>query len=233
MGDLAIPSLQIPLVVARGPFRGLRYPSAEAIGSSLYPKLLGCYERELAELVEKLCLVPYTEIVDIGCAEGYYANGFARRHRQAIVYAFDSDGRARELCSQMSSLNEVADRVSVNDTCSPASLLRIPIRQRALFFSDCEGYELKLFTDDLVRSLRQHDFLIETHDFLQIEISTVLEATFSRNGFHVTRIKSVDDIEKARIYEVPELQQCSLIERFQILAERRPRIMEWLWCTPQ
>jgi methylase of polypeptide subunit release factors len=79
--------------------------------------LLGCYERELAGLVEKLCLYPYTEIIDIGCAEGYYANGFARRHRQAFVYAFDSDPRARHLCRQMALLNEVADRVSVNDDC--------------------------------------------------------------------------------------------------------------------
>jgi hypothetical protein len=226
-------SISIPLVVANGPFRGLRYPAAESVCSSLYPKLLGCYERELADIVEKICLMPYSEIIDIGCAEGYYANGFALRHRQAIVYAFDSDAKARKLCGQMAALNEVADRVRILEGCSADLLRRIPLRGRALLFSDCEGCELSLFTDDVVGGLRSHDFLIETHDFLRIEISTILEATFRRHGFHVTRIKSVDDIEKARTYDVPELRECTLMERFQILAEGRPRIMEWLWCTPQ
>lgn len=228
-----MPAISIPLAVARGPFRGLRYPAAESIGSALYPNLLGCCERELADLVEKLCLQPYTEIIDIGCAEGYYATGFARRHRQAIIHAFDSDPKARQLCGQMASLNEVADRVRVHDTCSLDTLLQIPLRGLALFFSDCEGYELTLFSDEVVAALRQHDFLIETHDCLRIDISTTLEATFLRHGFHVTRIKSVDDIEKARTYDVPELRECSLLERFRILAEGRPRIMEWLHCTPQ
>lgn len=227
-----MPNISIPLVVARGPFRGLRYPAAESIGSALYPKLLGCYERELADLIEKLCLLPYTEIIDIGCAEGYYANGFARRHRQSFVYAFDSDAKARQLCTRMAELNEVADRVRVLDRCSPEVLLALPLRGRALFFSDCEGFEATLFSDGVVRSLRQHDFLIETHDCLRIDISTTLEATFRRNGFSVTRIKSVDDIEKARTYDVPELRECTLMERFTILAEGRPRIMEWLYCSP-
>ncbi len=228
-----MPTVSIPLTVARGPFCGLQYPSAESIGSALYPKLLGCYEQELAGLVEKLCLYPYTEIIDIGCAEGYYANGFARRHRQALVDAFDSDPKARHLCRQMALLNEVADRVSVNDACFPASLLRIPIRKQALIFSDCEGHEFDLFNEDVVSALRRHDFVIETHDCLHIEISSTLEATFRRHGFHVTRIKSVDDIEKARTYDVPELRDFTLKDRFTILAEQRPRIMEWLYCTPQ
>lgn len=228
-----VSQITIPLVVARGPFAGLRYPTAEAISSALYPKLLGCYERELVDVVEKSCLLPYSEIIDIGCAEGYYAVGFACRHPQARVFAFDIDPKARRLCQHMAELNGVADRVRVHGTCSSDDLLGIPIRSRALIVSDCEGFELALFGDAVVHTLRAQDFLIETHDCLNIEISTKLEAIFRRNGFHVQRIKSTDDIEKARTYDVPELHGLCLIERFRILAEGRPRIMEWLYCTPR
>lgn len=223
--------ITIPLRVARGPFAGLRYAVAESVCSALVPKLLGCYEQEIAGLVEKLCLIPYTDIVDVGCAEGYYANGFAIRHPQAIVYAFDIDPHAQNLCRRTAEVNGVADRVRVQESCTPEVLLRLPYRGRSLIFSDCEGGELELFTDEVVAALDKHDFVIETHDFLRVDLSTLVEAVFVRHGYHVTRIKSIDDLEKARTYDIPELRGMQPLEKFHALAEHRPRIMEWLYCV--
>ena len=45
------------------------------MGSVLIPKLLGSYEQELQPLLQRLAAQNYSEIVDIGCAEGYYAIG--------------------------------------------------------------------------------------------------------------------------------------------------------------
>src|SRR4051794_40351820 len=64
--------------VQTGPFAGLEFARASAEGCHV-PKLLGCYERELHGLVEAAVADGYDDIVNIGCAEGYYAVGLARR----------------------------------------------------------------------------------------------------------------------------------------------------------
>ena len=89
------------LTVADGPFKGMVYPDFIAYGSAMYPKLLGCYESELNASLESFLKTDYHSIVDIGCAEGYYAVGVAMRLPNAIVYAYDIDKKAMEACEKM------------------------------------------------------------------------------------------------------------------------------------
>src|SRR5690606_30246863 len=56
-------------VVLGGPFAGMRYPEKRAIGSAIYPKLLGSYEMELHPLFDRLRNQEFGSVVDIGCAE--------------------------------------------------------------------------------------------------------------------------------------------------------------------
>ena len=56
-------------VVRAGPFAGLRYPVAQAAGSSLAPKLLGTYELEIHDFVESAIKKRPTRIVNIGAGE--------------------------------------------------------------------------------------------------------------------------------------------------------------------
>jgi hypothetical protein len=49
----------------------------QAVGSALIPKLLGCYEAELHGVIACALNTTYDTIIDIGCAEGYYAVGLA------------------------------------------------------------------------------------------------------------------------------------------------------------
>ena len=95
--------------VLSGPFVGMDYVQ-QATGSALMPKLLGSYEAELHETLEKIAATEYAAIIDIGCAEGYYAIGLAMRLPNAQVYAFDIDPEARELCTAMARLNGVEER---------------------------------------------------------------------------------------------------------------------------
>jgi hypothetical protein len=53
------------------------------------------------------------QIVNIGCAEGYYAVGLAWRLPNAKVDAFRSDPRAREFCAELARLNGVEARVRI------------------------------------------------------------------------------------------------------------------------
>ncbi len=61
-----------------GPFAGMAYV-ARAVGSAVVPKLVGSYEQELHGVLADIAQTPYMVVVDVGCAEGYYAVGLAAR----------------------------------------------------------------------------------------------------------------------------------------------------------
>ncbi|WP_197528874.1 methyltransferase [Aeoliella mucimassa] len=218
--------------VLHGNFAGMKYPDMLSIGSMLYPKLLGSYERELEPLIAKLCTQPYTEIVDIGCAEGYYAVGLAMRIPTARVFAFDTNSDATQLCKAMAAANGVGKRVEIGEFCDGETLRTLPYSGRALIVCDCEGYEKQLFDEPTVRAMAPHDLLIETHDFIDIEISTTLQRMFEPSH-HVQCFTSIDDIQKAKYYDYPEIADMSLEHRRQVVRENRPAAMEWLYLTPK
>ena len=218
------------LTVSNGPFTGLRYPAAESYGSMLLPKLLGSYESELHPVLERIFANCYKVIVDIGCAEGYYAVGLGLRFPYASIYAYDTSPQAREMCAEMARLNGIQDRIHIGNFCDAKTLRSIPLGDRALIVSDCEGYERVLFNSDMAVFLREHDVIIEAHDFIDIDISPMLKRVFSATH-NVESIRSTDDIEKAQTYEYAELFAYTTKQKCEILGERRPGIMRWLVMT--
>ena len=232
LGPIQIaPEQLVPdLAVANGPFKGLRYPSGLSVNSVLLPKLLGSYESELHSVLGELLQNGYNTVVDVGCAEGYYAVGFALRLPHAQVYAYDIDPHARQKCAEMARLNGVADRLHVGEFCNEEALKSIPLGERALILSDCEGYEGSLFNPQSAEFLLNHDVIIETHDFIDIELSVKMRNAFA-GTHHVRSIKSLDDIEKAHTFNHPALAPYSTWDKFRILRENRPAIMEWLVMT--
>lgn len=218
--------------VLHGPFQGMRYPSLLSAGSSLYPKLLGSYERELNGIINNFLLKEYTAILDIGCAEGYYAIGFALKSQVEKIYAYDTDKDARDLCHQMAKLNKVENRIILKKECTAAELENFTFSGKTLIICDCEGYEQYLFNETNVKNLKNCDLLIETHDFVNINISGNLIGLLEKTH-NIQLIKSVDDIEKAKTYSYPETAGLSLEEKLKLYAEYRPVIMEWLVCTPR
>ena len=221
------------LRVAGGPFRGMQHPSAQSFGSALLPKLLGSYESELHPVLEEMLRNDYGAIVDIGCAEGYYAVGLGLRFPRADIYAFDTSPHARRLCGEVAKLNGLNGRVHIGGFCDEATLRSISLGSKALIISDCEGYEGVLFTKEMVSALLgKHDVIVETHDFIDIEISLRLRDVFTRTH-QIRSIKSTDDIEKAHTYQYSQLDKYDTKTRRLILGERRPAIMEWLVMTPK
>ena len=218
------------LTVANGPFKGLRYPAAESYGSMLLPKLLGSYESELHPVLEGMFANDYTAIVDIGAAEGYYAIGLGLQFPGASVYAFDTSSTARRMCAEMATLNSLGSRIHIGSFCDEQTLRSIPLGDRALIISDCEGYENSLFNLELAEFLINHDVIIEAHDFIDIDISSNMRRAFCKTH-KVHSIKSTDDIEKAHMYQYAELSRYTTSDKRTILGERRPGVMEWLVMT--
>lgn len=218
--------------VRNGPFKGMLYPDFQSEGSTLFPKILGSYESELHPLFGQILDNDYSEIIDVGCAEGYYAVGMALRMPTARVFAYDISEKARLQCEKMAKLNGVDERMTVAAHCGPQALLKLDLTRRALVISDCEGYEKSLFTPEVVAALATHDILIETHDLFDISISPELRKRFAATH-RLQTVASVDDLQKALYYDYPELAPYSPKQRYKLLAERRRSIMEWFFFTPK
>ena len=84
----------------------------------------------------------------------------------------------------------------------------------------CEGYEVELITRDTVQQLYPHDFIIETHDWVDINITKNLIDILS-DTHSIQIFSSVDDIDKAYNYDVPILNGLSLEDRRDLLREGR------------
>ncbi|MBC5773497.1 hypothetical protein H8S95_05430 [Pontibacter sp. KCTC 32443] len=218
--------------VLNGHFKNMVYPSMRSVGSSLYPKLLGSYEKELEEALGNLLNNSYSSIIDIGCAEGYYAVGLGLKFKESNIIAYDIDDKARKLCLEMAKMNGLSDRFEIRGECTPFELSKLVSGKRCLIICDCEGYEKYLFNELNLNSLSKSDLIIETHDFIDISISNLLFTLISETH-NIELIKSIDDIQKVKTYSYKELNSFSLYDKFLILKEERPAIMEWLICTPK
>ncbi len=228
----ALESILKDMTVKNGIFKGMRYPKLQAVGSGLYPKFIGSYEAELTDILLDICERSYDKIVDVGCAEGFYAVGLAMKIPSASVLAFDINEKALDLCRRMAVLNGVEERIEFGGICDSSVMMQIDFGRRGLIICDCEGFEKELFTDEVIPKLSSCDLLIETHDCDDIEISTYLCKQFA-NTHNLLAVSSIDDIQKAKYYEYPEIADCNLALRYYLLAERRRSVMEWLFLTPR
>jgi precorrin-6B methylase 2 len=220
------------LRVMTGPFAELKYPSFASCGSTLIPKLLGTYEKELHESIERMISKEPPIVIDVGCAEGYYAVGMAIRCKHSRIFAYDTDPTARGRCARMAGLNQVADRVLISGKCDPETLAAHDFSKGGLVIADCEGYEKYLFSKAIAKSLSGADLIIELHEYLDRAMGRLIAEIFSETH-DLTLVQSIPDIEKARTYESDLLLKDDLDERMLAFAEGRCEVMNWAVLSPK
>ncbi len=214
------------LKVLEGPFAGLNFVN-ESAGSMLVPKLVGSYESELHSIIDDLlqCSSEITKIVDVGCAEGYYAVGFAHRLPNVVVHAYDVDPKARRLCRRMAQLNAVSARVKVHGRCDPIALEAVGLNG-ALVICDCEGFEYRLLDPQLAPSLRGARLLVELHGS-NAETEALLER-FS--GSHEAQVIPVSARNPK---EFPDWDFLAEQHRTLAVCEFRNQEQQWVYLHPR
>ena len=230
--DEGLASITSKMTVMSGPFKGMRYPQLDQltghyIRGPILAKMAGCYEQELHPFVDRILKKDYSEILNIGSAEGYYSIGFARLFPKARHIAYDIDQSARDMCKQIAQLNGVEDRVEVDGYCTSDTLLNFPFSKRGLILSDCEGYEKTLFTSDVVNKVRNCDLLIELHDFVDPNIYPALHNLFKETHTE-NLVSSWNDAQKIRSFRYPQLPNLNPQTIKQIVDEHRPH-QEWMF----
>lgn len=147
------------LEVHSGPFKGMKY-IREVSGSLFGPKILGCYEAELHPVVETIGR--YARLVNVGCAEGYYAVGARLLSDTVEIYGFDTDPRAIENCRALADLNGVTGSLHLGGECTPETLSDLAIAG-TLALIDIEGAEVELLSAVPTAKRAVLDLVIETH----------------------------------------------------------------------
>lgn len=215
------------LDVRRGPFAGLHYMSGqEHISGHLIPKLVGSYERQLQAWFQEWSTDAFDLVIDVGCAEGYYAVGLARAMPNVHVRAYDTYGPAREDCAELARANGVQARVLIGGTCTPSTLAEFPERRVALL-SDCEGYEKTLLDPSIAPNLRGWSIIVEQHDLIDPTISATI-----RQRFGDTHDIEVVDYVPPQREDFTELDWLS-DDMARLVLDERPLPMSWAMLRPR
>ena len=173
-------------VVMQGPLAGLDFIRQSSEGCHV-AKLLGSYEQPLQPFVVAAMKAKYQTILNIGCAEGYYAVGMALNMPDTKVLAFDLDPIARETCKSLALKNKVSERVSIGGLFKPEDFASY-VNQKVLVFCDIEGAEKDLLDPNLAPALAHMDLIVESHECLIPGITNNLISRF-RNTHDITVVQ--------------------------------------------
>lgn len=216
--------------VQTGPFKGMLILQASSWGDGdICPKILGTYEAELHSCLNIFSKAQFKTVVNVGCAEGYYAVGLTRLIPRAVTHAFDISQAAQDLCRRNAALNQVQDRLVVGGLCTQEALRKILATSgQTVVVCDCEGGELELLNPAAIPDLRRCDILVECHDFVNRSISnTLIERFEASHRIDVIPEGPRDPNRFAPLRSMPSL------DRWLAVCEFRPEFMTWMLMRPK
>jgi hypothetical protein len=202
-------------VVMQGTLAGMDFLPQSAEGCHI-AKLLGCYEQPLQPFIEEAIVNAYPTILNIGCAEGYYAVGMARRMPGAQVLAFDLNPKAQEVCAALAQKNAVSDRVKVGALFKPEDFEAYG-GQKVLVLCDIEGAEKDLLNPAVAPALKGIDLIVESHECLLPGITQLLINRFKDTH----QITLVQDNGQRKLKDAPQW--------FNNLAHLDQLLATWEW----
>lgn len=212
-------------VVQLGPFKGIQlYPDRSWPESNIAAELLGTFEEELHGDIEaaiaRISGLEKPVVVNVGCAEGYYAVGLGRRIPHAEIYAFDIDNRSIQIAANNAKLNNVK---FVDGSIADA------LNRADLVIMDCEGAELDYLDPEQCRGLLKATMIVELHPLKdQTHPIDIFSARFANTHNAKLLVEGPRDPNK-----FPMLWGRPSIERWLAINESRPCIMFWLVMVPR
>ena len=202
-------------VILEGPFRGMDFLSHSAEGCHI-AKLLGCYEQPLFDHIEQAIARNYATILNIGCAEGYYAVGMARRMPGARVHAFDTNEKARQICSELAAKNGVTAQVTIGALFTPQDFAA-HANKKLLVLCDIEGAEKDLLGSAALPWLADADLIVESHECLIPGVTQLLMERFAETH----EIRLIEDNGQRQLANPPAW--------FRTLAHLDQLLATWEW----
>ncbi len=216
--------------ILSGPFAGMRYAEEAAVGSSLWPKLVGTYESELLPFMAEITQTGYQKIIDVGYAEGYYLVGLGRLFQQAELIGFDCESEAQRLCKANAEINGIEeDRLKLFGAFDCEQFQQSLGEEKTLVVVDCEGTE-----NDVVSGLTREqrlaaDWLIETHDHLVEGTTERMLKAFEETHELQEVATDVDHETKVRLLPDSIKQSCDAYVQEALVSEERKKQQFWIF----
>ena len=211
-----------PARLPQGPFAGMQYAVRASEGAWL-PRLLGVYEASLAPVIETIIARAYPLVVDIGCAEGYYAVGLARRMPDSRIMARDGNPVARASCAQLAMANGVAAQVEIGGEMGPGDFALL-VPGQVVIICDIEGAEAEVLNPETAPGLLAADLLVEVHEGMRPGTLDLLTQRFAATH-HILRLdRKLDDAPLTGW-----MAQLNDLDRLLMLWEWRSSPTPWLW----
>lgn len=202
-----------------------------AYGSTLCPKILGTYEKEISQ---DLCELAAGKdcFLDIGCAEGYYTTGIGVATDIPLVLGVDVSEKALALAQKSSEANGISSKSKFFLNLAEAASL---VKGRSLVMIDVDGSEIQVI-DELFSSLSVAqslllELIIET-DFREDGSSNApdIESALLDRGFVVSKV--VNQSVSNRFSPVSEALTTSLLDLMVYGIEGRPLNQSWIIAKP-
>lgn len=209
--------------VLTGPFAGMKLlPEGCWKSTTVSPQLLGCYEAELHEPIEQEIAKRPAKVVNIGCAEGYYAVGLAMRLPPAKVIALDIDPAATEMTRRNAELNgvKVETEVGLYDALYGADLIVM----------DCEGGEVEYLNPQIVPTLAKSTVIVECHETKDLHTNQIIFDRF-KDSHVLVCIWSEILGRNPNNYEI--LRDMHSNDKWLAVSEGRPCMMNYLVMRPK
>ena len=220
------------ITVKSGPFAGMKYVE-NSTGSSYFPKLLGTYEMELYDTIEKFSKIKFDEIINVGAAEGYFSVGFAMRFPNSQIISFEPQFYGCYLLEKLAALNVVSDRIKIKaQLCEPEDLNQtINTDKKTLIFMDVEGTEIYLLDKTKVPKLDKCFVIVEIHDGFVPELAETIQKRFA-DTHTITEIwqeqRTIKDLTVNSIWKTLLKKQYETL-----LNEGRSNRMRWFVMEPK
>jgi SAM-dependent methyltransferase len=165
--------------------------------------------------IERLAKYDDPKIVDLGCAEGYYLIGLARRLPNAIMYGVDISEKSLAIAHMAAEINGVKIKTG-------ADLVEVMAKPDFVLV-DVEGDEINYLKLDSFPDLARADIIVECHNTEEFHITNILWQRFA-DTHHIEQI--MEGARNPNKYAF--LNGRESLHRWMAVCEGRPCTMDWL-----
>jgi len=217
-------------IVKYGIFKNLKMNHEISWGrGDIASKIYGFYENKIQQ---KLKDINNPILIDIGAADGFFAIGSLKSKICEFCYAFEETKKSRENLFKTAQINNVQNKLSIIGKATKDnffSLLPSEINfSKVTILCDIEGGEFDFFSDEILKTIKYSNIIIEIHKNHNKNLEIVL----------LERVKKYFDvsiiIDNDKNFEnVSELHTLNDIDRNLICSEGRSYIGKWWHLSPK
>ena len=220
-------------VIQDGIFEGLKLSrdtntSAGVLGS----KVLGFYENVVSEFVLKQG--PYSNVINLGSADGYFAIGMLVKNLASRAICFEISDRGRASIRENAVENNCSSRIQIYGKADHEFYKKVSPEindtENNLIICDIEGGEFDFISSDIFQKFKNCTWVIELHDKVKNRPKGIREKFLARipKDLNYEIIKSKPIIWP----EIELLEDLSDNDRALLFSEGRKKIGEWLTIMP-